>query len=420
MKILKLRVKEKEVKYCECGCGTVVKNRFVHGHNGRGSKRTLEQKKRASEARIKLLKENPDIAKKIAKANTGKKRTKEQRSKMSVTGKKRFEDPKEIEKSSIAAKKAYRDDPTYAVRNSEAKLKYYRETPGAVEKNSNAIKKAYKDDPTYVVRNSDAQIKWCNEHPEELKEKGIRKSEWIKEHPEWIEEQSLQKIQWHKDNPNIAKQHSKDVIQWYKDNPDKVKVINEKQYKYWGDQENRNVHSGRIKQTFIDNPELAKIHSEIRLEQQKDPEFKKMMLEANRTKEVREKRSKSISKFIMENPEHYNKCSKSGWYFSKKNNKEVHYRSSYELKAYEILEKKNIIKYEVEPIRIPYLYKEIIHNTVPDILVYHKDGSKELIEVKARWNLEQDNTKIKLEAMEKYSKENNMKFSVWTENELGI
>ena len=138
-----------------------------------------------------------------------------------------------------------------------------------------------------------------------------------------------------------------------------------------------------------------------------------------RLKKASNKQSKSAvkrMKFLQQTGKSYGK---EGWYFSEKNNKEIYYRSSYELTAYKILEQLSKVKfYEVEPFAIQYEYDGFKRNTIPDILVVYMDGTKELIEVKSKDMLNDDRTSIKLEAMKNYSKENDWQFSVWTEKEL--
>lgn len=112
-------------------------------------------------------------------------------------------------------------------------------------------------------------------------------------------------------------------------------------------------------------------------------------------------------------------CSKNGKFASEKNGNHVHYRSSYELRAFEILEyDKNVIKYDVEVLRIPYLWDEIERIYVPDILVWHIDGHQEIIEIKAEWNTKNPRFIAKTQAAINYCQERNIKFSVWTEQEL--
>ena len=117
------------------------------------------------------------------------------------------------------------------------------------------------------------------------------------------------------------------------------------------------------------------------------------------------------------NPPAHNKH---GHYYSAKNDKEMFYRSSYELVAYKILEQlSKVLKYENEPLRIPYISAEgITKNYVPDILVTYKDGSIELIEVKPECFVNDEITQLKADAAIKYCKENDMEFSFWTERDL--
>jgi len=62
---------------------------------------------------------------------------------------------------------------------------------------------------------------------------------------------------------------------------------------------------------------------------------------------------------------------------------QIYYQSSYELKAYEILDADDTVaKYERGPI-IPYFFEEEGHKYVSDILVTYANGSKRIIEVKA-------------------------------------
>lgn len=73
-----------------------------------------------------------------------------------------------------------------------------------------------------------------------------------------------------------------------------------------------------------------------------------------------------------------------GWLTSTKNNgKEFHYRSRYECEVLECLEViPDILRYDVEPLSIPYLFEGKIHQYFPDLLVYFADGHVEIWEVK--------------------------------------
>jgi len=110
---------------------------------------------------------------------------------------------------------------------------------------------------------------------------------------------------------------------------------------------------------------------------------------------------------------------KQGKFYSTKNNKEIHYRSSYELTAYQILEQMSeVVSYETEAFRIDYNWNGSVHSYLPDILVEYFSGKKEIIEVKARWQIKEERTVAKIKAAKKFAKKNKMIFSVWDEGVL--
>lgn len=86
-----------------------------------------------------------------------------------------------------------------------------------------------------------------------------------------------------------------------------------------------------------------------------------------------------------------------GEFVSMKNNgKEFTYRSSYECAVLECLELlPEIVKYDVEPIRIPYFYKGQEKNYIPDISLCFSDGHIEIWEIKPanQTSLEQNTAK---------------------------
>lgn len=71
-------------------------------------------------------------------------------------------------------------------------------------------------------------------------------------------------------------------------------------------------------------------------------------------------------------------------YSSPKNgNVEVYLRSSYEVKFAQMLdESDDVVCWEHEPFRIPYLFKGSTHNYVPDFLINRTNNERELVEVK--------------------------------------
>jgi len=110
-----------------------------------------------------------------------------------------------------------------------------------------------------------------------------------------------------------------------------------------------------------------------------------------------------------------------GYFYSKKNNKSLWYRSSYEKMAYQILEQIPTVKnYFVEPanLGIFYGFKGKKRNYRPDILVEYTDGNFNIIEVKPASLVEWPRNRMKIEAGKRYAQQHNMKFEVWSEDAL--
>jgi hypothetical protein len=141
------------------------------------------------------------------------------------------------------------------------------------------------------------------------------------------------------------------------------------------------------------------------------------------TQECREKLSEKTSqahklgKFRNVNT---SKRFKQGMFFSNKNNKEIHYRSSWELQVYQILEQISKVKfYESEAMSIEYFDENKKKRGYrPDILITYIDNSKDLIEVKPKSHIALTSNILKFEAGRKYASENNMNFFVITEKQI--
>lgn len=115
------------------------------------------------------------------------------------------------------------------------------------------------------------------------------------------------------------------------------------------------------------------------------------------------------------------KHTKKGYFYSNKNNKELFYRSSYELKAYEILEDSIFVKnYNNCSFSIPYEFEDKIKRYIPDIMVEYITGIREIIEIKPSNLLTYKKNPFKFEALKNYGYINKLKISIWTEKELGI
>jgi len=113
---------------------------------------------------------------------------------------------------------------------------------------------------------------------------------------------------------------------------------------------------------------------------------------------------------------------KKGYYFSTKNNKNIWYDSSYELKALQLLENNNkVLLFDRAHLVINYLdnKKECVY--YPDFIAKFKNSKKNVvIEVKPAYKLKDRKEKLKFRAGRKFCKYNNMLYKIWSENELDI
>lgn len=107
-----------------------------------------------------------------------------------------------------------------------------------------------------------------------------------------------------------------------------------------------------------------------------------------------------------------------GHFNSKKNKSRLYFRSSYEERAFELLEEDDqVIRYEVEPFKIEYVSdKGIKRYYVPDILVYYDDGSIKLVEVKPEVFIKARDSKYI--AAQHYCRALGYTFVFWSEQQL--
>lgn len=147
---------------------------------------------------------------------------------------------------------------------------------------------------------------------------------------------------------------------------------------------------------------------------------KKMLAETGGfTQEHRQKLSQATAKQYLEgfNPQLHHK---KGWHKSQKAG-EIFYRSSYEKKAYLILDKdENVINYKTENIQIKFFnpIKNMDSIYLVDIEVEYKNQKRKIIEIKPEKWLKDQIVILKIEAAKKYAKESNIEFEVWTELKL--
>lgn len=138
-----------------------------------------------------------------------------------------------------------------------------------------------------------------------------------------------------------------------------------------------------------------------------------------RNREQREKNSVNTSERLMKSGFFSSGVrGKWGYFYSHKNKENMFFRSSFEEKAYKILEKdNNVVSFKREPIRIPYFYDGLTRNYVPDIISIGKNGTT-LIEVKANWEKQTPKNIAKMNAAIEFCKKTGMKYEMWTEDFL--
>lgn len=134
--------------------------------------------------------------------------------------------------------------------------------------------------------------------------------------------------------------------------------------------------------------------------------------------------SKTKAKRFVQGKYDKSKYGKSGYGTYKKAGR-VFFRSSWEKKAFEMLDTDNNVEsFVVEPFSIPYFRKEgnrkNLRNYVPDILVTYTDGSKKLVEVKPACYLEAVINIAKFTAAREKCLNEGWAFEVWTQKELSL
>jgi hypothetical protein len=106
-----------------------------------------------------------------------------------------------------------------------------------------------------------------------------------------------------------------------------------------------------------------------------------------------------------------------GYFKSKKNGKDVYYGSSYELRCVFLLEEDaEVVSYE----RGECFEDSKGKFRNPDLFVVYLDGKKEILEVKPKSRLGEEDVVEQVEESRKYSAEKEMGFKVWTEDHSGF
>lgn len=110
---------------------------------------------------------------------------------------------------------------------------------------------------------------------------------------------------------------------------------------------------------------------------------------------------------------------KTGFFNSKKNNKQLFFRSGFECEFYKVLEKRNdVVRYSAESLEIEYFFEGTTHRYIPDILVEYKNGKKEIWEIKPKNQTKLPRNLAKWQAANEFCKKRNWEFIVLTERGL--
>lgn len=110
---------------------------------------------------------------------------------------------------------------------------------------------------------------------------------------------------------------------------------------------------------------------------------------------------------------------KQGFYPSTKTGKQFKFLSSWEEDVYRCLDMwEDVLTFEAEPFKIPYLFEGTAHNYKPDILVAFIDGHKELWEIKPARQTDLPVNKAKWYAAEQACKARGWGWKVITERSV--
>lgn len=110
---------------------------------------------------------------------------------------------------------------------------------------------------------------------------------------------------------------------------------------------------------------------------------------------------------------------RTGHFSSKKNGKDLYYRSGLEADFYDCLERDaDVKKFEAEAVKVPYYWQGKWHDYITDLLIEFADGSKEIWEIKPSQQTDYEQNKAKWTCANTYCENVGMKFVVQTEKVL--
>ena len=211
-------------------------------------------------------------------------------------------------------------------------------------------------------------------------------------------------------------EHQKDII------AERARKIGKESAQKISETRKKNLASGKVIHPWVGRAHSKKTKEKISKSRKKyyethDGYWKNKKLPESAKVKMSETRTK---KWVNGDYDHIKMAWAKGHYFFKKSDREVYYRSSWELAFMKHLDaKEEVVRCEYERIRIPYRDTESRQrHYVPDILVEYIDDRKVLYEIKPFVRKDSEINKRKFKAARQYCKENNLKFKVVTEKYL--
>lgn len=185
-----------------------------------------------------------------------------------------------------------------------------------------------------------------------------------------------------------------------------------------------NIASGKTAIIGTPHSEETKIHlSKLAKERFKNP-TNNGMFGRNHTESSKDSMSKTKAARMSAGLYDKSKYGKSGYLITEKAGS-IFFRSSWEKKAFELLDEDKTVKcFEVEPFYIPYYRKEgdrsNKRNYVPDILITYHDDTIKLVEVKPKCYVDSAINIAKFEAARKFCDGKGWIFEVWTQDDIFV
>jgi len=187
--------------------------------------------------------------------------------------------------------------------------------------------------------------------------------------------------------------------------------------------------------------EIRRKMSELLRGRTKSEEWKRNLRVAQNRPDVNQRRSSSLSRtqsLIKDKPEYREHRSKIaterilkngvysygvwGHFYSEKSDKVLFYRSSYERRAFELLERnKYVLSYSNCMFSVCYMWNGFRHRYIPDIFVVFCEPTKpSVVEVKSLWEMKSEIFQRKFVALKDFCFYRGWDVELWTEKELGF